>query len=80
MILFLLQYSMHKRKKLKESRQILQKMNCKLVEVNHDLADANKIKDSYVFRYMELSLQYLKKRDDYKSVSTASTRQRGSML
>lgn len=66
MILFLLQYSMHKRKKLKESRQILQKMNCKLVEVNHDLADANKIKDSYVFRYMELSLQYLKKRDDYK--------------
>lgn len=65
-ILFLLKYSFRKRRKLKESRQILKQMNQKLVDVNHDLMDANRIKDGYVFRYMEMSLQQLKSKDEYK--------------
>ena len=38
----------------------------RIARLNHNLRDANKIKDSYVFRYMELSINYLDKCDDLR--------------
>ena len=34
--------------------------------INKELSDANKIKDNYVFKYMDLSLKYLGQVDDYR--------------
>jgi len=38
----------------------------KIGEINKELSDANKIKDGYVFRYVVLSANYLKKVDEYR--------------
>lgn len=44
--------------------QRLEQANMALNESNHALYEANKIKDNYVFRYIDLSLQYLDKVED----------------
>ena len=44
----------------------LSKANTALEEVNAALSNANKIKDNYVFRYMDLSVQYLDKIENYR--------------
>jgi len=38
----------------------------KIYQINKELSIANKIKDSYVFRYMILSVHYLKKVDEFR--------------
>lgn len=38
----------------------------RIARLNNNLIDANKIKDGYLFRYMELSINYLDKCDDFR--------------
>ena len=61
-------YSLRQNRRLKASRKIILSMNKELKHANKDLqkvnielTDANKIKDNYVFRYMEMSIYYLNK-------------------
>ncbi len=63
---FLLVYSFRQRRKLARSREIILQVNEKLKKANAELNDANLIKDSYVFRYMELSVKYLDTYDQYR--------------
>lgn len=44
----------------------LSKANTALEEVNSALSNANKIKDNYVFRYIDLSAKYLDKIEEYR--------------
>ena len=71
LLLFILGLSLkisHTNKKLKSTGKIINDMNKSLSETNNSLkltneqlTDANKIKDNYVFRYMEMSIGYLAK-------------------
>ncbi|MGN0190140.1 MAG: DUF6377 domain-containing protein, partial [Candidatus Cryptobacteroides sp.] len=65
-IIFLLIHSSRQGHRLKESHSMILAVNEKLKQSNAELNDANKIKDSYVFRYMELSINYLEKYDDFR--------------
>lgn len=65
-IFFLLWYSARQRRRLKESKSLLISVNRELKFANERLNDANRIKDSYVFRYMELSINYLERFDKYR--------------
>lgn len=51
---------------LKEKNKDLSKLNDQIKIVNSHLKDANLIKDSYVFRYMNLSVEYLGRVEDYR--------------
>lgn len=51
-------------RRLKEVKNMLLDMNSQLKTTNSDLKLANRIKESYVFSYMELSVNYLKKLED----------------
>lgn len=63
---FLLVYSFRQRRKFARSREIILNVNEQLKKANAELNDANLIKDSYVFRYMELSVNYLETYDQYR--------------
>ncbi|MGN1046131.1 MAG: DUF6377 domain-containing protein, partial [Candidatus Cryptobacteroides sp.] len=65
-IIFLLAYSLRQHRRLKESQKTILSVNEKLKVANAGLFDANRIKDSYVFRYMELSVNYLEKYDTFR--------------
>lgn len=60
-------------RRLREIKNVLLETNARLKRVNKDLSYANKIKDSYVFSYMELSINYLGKientRREIKSIA-----------
>ena len=51
-------------RRLKRIKNMLLGVNSRLKTANSDLKLANKIKDSYVFSYMELSINYLRKLED----------------
>ena len=56
----------------------LSKANTALEEVNAALSNANKIKDNYVFRYMDLSVQYLDKIEQYRHQLRQIARNQGA--
>lgn len=56
----------------------LSKANADLEEVNAALSSANKIKDNYVFRYMDLSVQYLDKIEQYRHQLRQIARNQGT--
>ena len=56
----------------------LSKANTALEEVNAALSNANKIKDNYVFRYMDLSVQYLDKIEQYRHQLRQIARNQGT--
>ena len=63
----LLKYSANQRKRIKEQRDMLRRINDEVSQLNGNLRDANKIKDNYVFRYMEMSIRYLDRFDDFRN-------------
>ena len=63
----LLKYSADQRKRIKEQRDMLHIANEEVGQLNRNLLDANKIKDNYVFRYMEMSIRYLDSFDDFRN-------------
>lgn len=63
----LLKYSADQRKRIKEQRDMLHIANEEVGQLNRNLLDANKIKDNYVFRYMEMSIRYLDRFDDFRN-------------
>ncbi|MGN0189530.1 MAG: DUF6377 domain-containing protein [Candidatus Cryptobacteroides sp.] len=65
-IIFLLAYSVRQHHRLRESQKTILSVNEKLKAANAELFDANRIKDNYVFRYMELSVNYLEKYDTFR--------------
>lgn len=56
----------------------LSRANAALEEVNAALSNANKIKDNYVFRYMDLSVQYLDKIEAYRHKLRQIARNQGT--
>lgn len=56
----------------------LSKANQALEEVNAALSNANKIKDNYVFRYMDLSVQYLDKIEENRHKLRQIARNQGT--
>ena len=54
-------YNRRHAKRLKHVKDVLLETNKRLKKTNDELNYANKIKDSYVFSYMELSVRYLEK-------------------
>ncbi|MBE6232776.1 MAG: hypothetical protein E7117_10530 [Bacteroidales bacterium] len=67
LMLGLLKYSARQRKRVKEQRDMLRRVNDEVRQLNSNLRDANKIKDNYVFRYMEMSIRYLDRFDDFRN-------------
>ncbi|WP_295936080.1 DUF6377 domain-containing protein [uncultured Alistipes sp.] len=72
-IVFLLIHTLKQHHKQRRTNELLFKLNSQLHErneqfrqVNHRLRDANKIKDSYVFRYMYLATSYIGRVDEYR--------------
>ena len=63
----LLKYSAVQRIRIKEQRDMLHIANEEVGQLNRNLLDANKIKDNYVFRYMEMSIRYLDRFDDFRN-------------
>ncbi len=63
---WLLIYSRKQSRRLKESHRLLSEANSKAKERNIRLREANLIKDNYVFRYMDLSIKYLEKLEQYR--------------
>ncbi len=66
-MLGLLKYSARQRRRVKEQRDMLRRANDEVRQLNRNLKDANKIKDNYVFRYMEMSIRYLDRFDDFRN-------------
>lgn len=56
----------------------LRKANLALERANTDLSNANKIKDNYVFRYMDLSVQYLDKIEENRHKLRQIARSQGT--
>lgn len=56
----------------------LSKANKALEEVNSALTNANKIKDNYVFRYIDLSAKYLDKIEEYRHQLRQIARNQGT--
>lgn len=63
---WLLIYSRKQSRRIKESHKKLSEVNSKAKERNIKLHEANLIKDNYVFRYMDLSIRYLEKLEQYR--------------
>lgn len=63
MVTLLVKNGRHSRRQ-KEIKNMLLEVNSRLKAANSDLKLANKIKDSYVFSYMELAITYLQKLED----------------
>ena len=64
-------------RKLKRIKNMLLEVNSRLKETNSDLTLANRIKDSYVFSYMELSINYLRKLEDSRRESRSIAKNEG---
>lgn len=65
-ICYILYYSIKQNKRLKEVRHMLTVVNSQVKKQNIKLSEANLIKDNYVFRYMDLSIKYLEKLEQYR--------------
>lgn len=65
-ICYILYYSIKQNKRLKEARHMLSAANSQVKKQNRKLTEANLIKDNYVFRYMDLSIKYLEKIEQYR--------------
>ena len=63
---WMLYYSRKQSRRLKESHRLLSIANNEVKERNIKLKEANLIKDNYVFRYMDLSIKYLEKLEQYR--------------
>lgn len=70
---FMLMFSRRQAVKLAHANKSLANANNKLARSNAALAESNKIKDNYVFRYMDLSIHYLdrveEKRHEYRQIA-----------
>jgi DNA-binding CsgD family transcriptional regulator len=53
-------------KKLQKARRIISKANESLTETNHQLQDANKIKEEYIWYYFNTTAEYISKLDSLK--------------
>lgn len=53
-------------KKLQKARQIISQANESLTETNHQLQDANKIKEEYIWYYFNTTAEYISKLDSLK--------------
>ncbi len=53
-------------KKLKEAKQVISTANDVLIETNHQLSDANKIKEEYIWYYFNTTADYIGKLDALK--------------
>jgi hypothetical protein len=53
-------------KKLQKARRIISKANESLTETNHQLQDANKIKEEYIWYYFNTTAEYINKLDALK--------------
>ena len=65
-ICVILYYLHRQNKRLKEVKHLLTVANSQAKKQNIKLTEANLIKDNYVFRYMDLSIKYLEKLDQYR--------------
>lgn len=65
-LIFLLNYFSKQRKRIRNQRNMLHEANSEIRSLNRNLIEANKIKDNYVFRYMELSVNYLDRCEDFR--------------
>jgi tetratricopeptide (TPR) repeat protein len=52
--------------KLQKARRIISKANVSLTETNHQLQDANKIKEEYIWYYFNTTAEYITKLDSLK--------------
>ena len=64
-------------RRLKRIKNMLLGVNSRLKTANSELILANKIKDSYVFSYMELSINYLRKLEDSRREVRARAKEGG---
>ena len=64
-------------RRLKRIKNMLLGVNSKLKTANSELILANKIKDSYVFSYMELSINYLRKLEESRRESRSIAKNEG---
>ena len=62
---------------LRQSR-ILEQVNKTLEEKNHALAEVNKIKDGYVFTYMDLSVKHLDMSEEYRHSLLQTAKKQGT--
>lgn len=72
-IALLLFHTQRQHRRLRRNTSLIYEVNKRLHErneqfriVNDHLRDANKIKDSYVFRYMQLATHYIGRVDEYR--------------
>ena len=63
----ILYYSRKQNRRLKETRRLLTDANSQVKKQNLKLQEANMIKDNYVFKYMDLSVSYIKKMEELKA-------------
>ena len=72
-VCFMLLYARKQAKRLAVANNALAGANKKLGRSNAALAESNKIKDTYVFKYMDLSIRYLdkveEKRHEYRQIA-----------
>ena len=64
-------------RRLKRIKNMLLGVNSRLKTANSELILANKIKDSYVFSYMELSINYLRKLEESRRESRSIAKNEG---
>ena len=76
-MILLLKYSFRQRRRIKQQRDMLYKMNDEVKQLNQNLNDANKIKENYMFRYMEMSVRYLERFDDFRNHIRSVAHSRG---
>jgi hypothetical protein len=76
-MILLLKYSFRQRRRIKQQRDMLHKMNNEVKQLNQNLNDANKIKENYMFRYMEMSVRYLERFDDFRNHIRSVAHSRG---
>ena len=65
-ICYILHYLRKQNKRLNETKLLLIAANAQVKKQNAKLIEANLIKDNYVFRYMDLSIKYLEKIEQYR--------------
>lgn len=63
----LFRYSSVQRHRVKKQRDILHQRNNEIRVLNANLKDVSKIKENYVFRYMEMAIYYLDRFDDFRN-------------
>lgn len=77
-ILWLMHVSRRQAHNLSVANRALEDVNAALDSSNRSLAEANKIKDNYVFRYMDLSVSYLDKVESYRHVLRQIAKNKGT--